>query len=502
MNEVIIQNEAYYQYLLRFEKKAKNMPGPQKTIQRRTISTALMVLQNMEGISFEQMSPSLYYLIQDLPTTKLARLYESQLELAKANEEKFVFGLHKFYNEAVHIIKKEDLYQPFFEFISATMGHRNTTEHGSVASRVNDAYSNLLIQQLEYMRVPKFDFSMVVGGRTTGGELIMVKDRHPNSDAPTDELTSLAQSGAITSNEELEKAIRMLYEKHGIHGIKSCKDVEIMHMEDRAFSSQLATLLPYINEYTYDILPPQETSMRVSAFNLQRLWVKDACPAESDLKDMLRKRNRTLPSNGVRFEFSTAGNIMKGVYQSVLMREVFYDDQIVMLFRTETDIGTMSGYYIPATGYMAHPLSGIRGNTQIFETTRRLLLVLYASQVTRTGAGYLDPNVFGTFFGDDIAVGFGLDAGIAVTAYGRGGKLRRTDKTEEEVRKLGPRAGSDAYETEPKNIQGFIRKVGEGKTPSREARLLAESLGYDLALDETYVRPFVRNVLRLKRKDG
>ena len=36
---------------------------------------------------------------------------------------------------------------------------------------------------------------------------------------------------------------------------------------------------------------------------------------------------------------------------------------------------------------------------------------------------------------------------------------------------------------------------------SQEARELAESLGYDLEANETYVRPFIKQVFRLKEKD-
>ena len=34
-----------------------------------------------------------------------------------------------------------------------------------------------------------------------------------------------------------------------------------------------------------------------------------------------------------------------------------------------------------------------------------------------------------------------------------------------------------------------------------EARELAESLGYDLEANETYVRPFIKQIFRLKEKD-
>ena len=52
------------------------------------------------------------------------------------------------------------------------------------------------------------------------------------------------------------------------------------------------------------------------------------------------------------------------------------------------------------------------------------------------------------------------------------------------------------------SIQGYIRKLPAGHKASEEAKELAESLGYDLDSNETYVRPFIKQVFRLKEKEG
>lgn len=90
---------------------------------------------------------------------------------------------------------------------------------------------------------------------------------------------------------------------------------------------------------------------------------------------------------------------------------------------------------------------------------------------------------------------------MSISYYGRGGRLRNVYDGTEATGKGGyARKGDEAYEESPRAIQGFIRKVGEGRTPSREAVEYAEALGYSLAPDETYVRPFIRRVLRLRQK--
>ena len=56
------------------------------------------------------------------------------------------------------------------------------------------------------------------------------------------------------------------------------------------------------------------------------------------------------------------------------------------------------------------------------------------------------------------------------------------------------------YETAETSIQGYIRKLPAGQKASQEAKELAESLGYDLEPNETYVRPFIRQVFRMKER--
>lgn len=93
---------------------------------------------------------------------------------------------------------------------------------------------------------------------------------------------------------------------------------------------------------------------------------------------------------------------------------------------------------------------------------------------------------------------------IHIAPYGKGGKLLNMYRPEKNATVSSPdakRAGSDKYESEQKAIQGFIRRVGAGKTPSEEAVARAKALGYDLAPDETYVQPFMRRVLKLKKAD-
>lgn len=173
-----------------------------------------------------------------------------------------------------------------------------------------------------------------------------------------------------------------------------------------------------------------------------------------------------------------------------------------MLYRLDTSEGDLSGYYDTKTGFFFSIFLDSEDKV-IYGNIRRLILTLYACAVTRKGpellsqlsshVKYLSLDNKGVRKFDEVSINY----------YGRGGRLRNAYDGAEAAEKGGyTRKGDEAYEEAPRAIQGFIRKVGEGRTPSREAVEYAEALGYSLAPDETYVKPFIRRVLRLKQKDA
>ena len=84
---------------------------------------------------------------------------------------------------------------------------------------------------------------------------------------------------------------------------------------------------------------------------------------------------------------------------------------------------------------------------------------------------------------------------LSASCYSQGERLRNVyDRVPTTLNKENLEVGEAS-------IQGYIRKLPAGHKASEEARELAESLGYDLEANETYVRPFIKQVFRLKEKD-
>lgn len=175
-----------------------------------------------------------------------------------------------------------------------------------------------------------------------------------------------------------------------------------------------------------------------------------------------------------------------------------------MLYKVCTYFGDISGYYDTKDG-MFYSVLIDAPDFDLYNNFRSLVLYLYACMVCRDGAEMLKRAEENSLF--YYAAKEQADPEIAYLRYpvqqGRQVAQYVPPRAHESVSSpTGKRAGNDKYGSEEKAIQGFIRRVGAGKSPSPEAVARAEALGYELAPNETYVQPFIRRVLKLKKNLG
>lgn len=464
----------------KLNKKLDGKPQPMQILQKRTMNTALAVLENLDGIPFTKLSMSLYFYCQDLKMSEFTHQYENQLELAGANPEKFVFQLHKFFNEISIKIKKEDLYSEFFEFYYRCVRLRLEHENKSIEDRVIVAYLNLLTQNIEYLRPSKFDFSTIVAGRKTTGELMTARDIFPDLDLAGYDIAKDLSDGKLKGDPTL--AILKAYHKYG-YPIKNMDDLQIITNVDKIQTTTTTTLLPFINEYTYDILPQKPFTTKASAFDDISTTLDF-----KELKQLLTKRKKTLPSNGVTITFQD-----NPLFQKLLLKEIYFDNSIFLLYRLTTKEGDLSGFYDTKGKFFYTILVEYYENPTVAPTFASLILYLYGCY-TLNNTDFQLPKV---------STYFSIKDSPELKAEGilQGGKVKNVYDPNKEHSIGTARKGNEDYETETKSIQGFIRRVPEGKHPSEHAILLAESLGYDLTPNETYVQPFIKQVFKLKRKE-
>ena len=462
------------QWWRRIRKNGKGRPQAATILQLRTLSTAAEIIDWMDKIPFEKISMSLYFFCKDVGMAAFTRAYESQLELAAANPERFGSGLHKFYAEMARKIEKEDLYDLYFEFYYRCVKIRIRAMKGEVNDLVTTAYQNLLIQQLEYLRPDKYDLTRFVAGRKTTGELLLRKETFPNYDLPIYQVRCELEDGRRFAN--VEEHLYETFRKAGFDIWKEEDQIRVI-ARDKLHTTTCTTMLPFINEYTYDILP-QIVHNADCGFLRRIRGLRDL----SGLDQALKHRKRTLPTNGARVIFK--GNPF---LSEILFKEILYDNSIYMLYRIWTTDGDLSGFYETRDSFFYSVFFGSLDHEFLTSAIRDLVLFCYATLVI--GGEYRLADI-----GQYIAID-GCDA-LNAESYGQGGRLRNVYDAPEgtSLRREGE------YEAAEASIQGYIRRLPPGQKASSEAVELALSLGYELESNETYVRPFIRQVYRLKEK--
>ena len=165
-NLELISSKLRDKYRKRMDKKKAGKPNPVQIIMERTFGSAIAVLALIDQISWEKLTFEMYYICNDIEFKRFIRLFDSQLELAALDPEKFIFGLHKFYNDISRELKAEGKYYEFAQFIGAVM-QLQFEKKEQLNKNIVDAYISLILQTLEYLRKDKFDLDTYPYGVST-----------------------------------------------------------------------------------------------------------------------------------------------------------------------------------------------------------------------------------------------------------------------------------------------------------------------------------------------
>jgi hypothetical protein len=397
----------------------------------------------------------------------MTREYEKQIELAGANPERFVFQLHSFYNAISSKIRKGNLYAELTDFMGTylELAHKQSAD---VNKDVVDAYVNLLMQTMEYIRPDKFEFKQSVIGVTTDGQPICAPQLYHDWDLPGYEIEAGIESGRISRDEALNEMTRA-YEKYG-YALNTIEDVmghsEIQKLQDNT----IVALMPFINEFTYDIFPKRNYNTWKSP-----LIRMDTSIDMEDLLSSLKARKKTLPINGVRITFQDPSDEV----EELLLKEIVKNNIVFMLYRLSTNNGDVAGYFNTQTGFL-YSINLECNEPGTYHRTKKFLLYCYALCVT---------NRFDD--GRDKVFNVGMPVGLRL--FGIGGKLRAV--YDAVAPGITPRfRDTDDMESQTREINGYIRRLPSGQQASEAAVEMAKQMGYALESGETYVRPFSKEV--------
>lgn len=468
-------------YLPACARALRDRPKDMQVLMVESYSMAMQILGRLDGIPTHEIVASVYVFCKDEDYQFVSKQFEFCIESAALTPDKFVAGLHKWCNAMSSKLKKSsDNMKAFCSFANQYQKLMYTKTDVHVRKEVIASYMDLIHLLAIYMRPAKFDNNTALAGITTEGKPLSVNNPYGTSIMIPWEVNCAGMGIKGYQTEYFgEEIIHQIAAKWGFPQITTTKNVTALTRDYRFFQNIVNRLLPYINEYTYDILPKKFPSSNFKNLGVFRVHNLDM---DAMRKKLSSSRRRTLPVNGVQVHFEDPTEYIK----QLLLKEIVVDDEVIMLYKISIDeIGDVSGYYNTASDYLYSLSEEV--DSPIFKTLDALVLYCYATAVLDDET-YSDANIGEHFSHMNI---FHLKA----ESVGLGGKLKKTDGSEPHTER-----DLDKYDAKQKVINGFIRRLPEGQTASEEAAARAKKMGYHLQTNETYVAPFSKTIFYLKKK--
>ena len=435
---------------------------------KRTANSALAIIDKLRKFKPEDININLTV---DGYSNPIVSLYQDKLREARLNPLSFADGLYQFYMNTGRRIKTDHVEGLFLEIIAYVDEHREY--------EIFNAFMDLLMQQMEFLKSDTLDYNLLLAGFTTDGEPIEIQDPLPRIDFPIYKLSWLMQNNKpINASQYLIDEFR----KIGYPNFRTMEDYNFLRSQSASFNINIICMAGFINEYTADMLPKIPITSDVRRFIAPQ--PRDELSLENKLRSLLSRRHRTLPTNGIRVCFNGSS-----LYRFITIKEMFKYDDMYLLFKMESEIGDMSGRYNIRTAEYYTPLNRVKPKPEQFLCALRLaVLWAYASTVCDDEEIISTTSSYLALFDDTKASVQFLSLG---TKQKVAGEVKAT-------RELDP----EKYSSKEVPLNGYIRHLPEGQKASDRAKQLALALGFELNEGETYVQPFVRKSWVLASRSG
>lgn len=247
---------------------------------KRTANSAVAIVDKLRKFKPEDININLTV---DGYSNPIVSLYQDKLREARLNPLSFSDGLYQFYMNTGRRIKADHLEGLFLEIIAYVDVHREY--------EIFNAFMDLLMQQMEFLKSDTLDYNLLLAGFTTDGEPIEIQDPLPRIDFPIYKLSWLMQNNKPVNADQF---LISEFRKIGYPSFRTIEDYNFLRSQSASFNINIICMAGFINEYTADMLPKQPLTSDV------RKLVAPAPLEESTLEEKLRglltRRHRTLPA--------------------------------------------------------------------------------------------------------------------------------------------------------------------------------------------------------------
>ena len=153
----------------RIDKKYAN--DPSYVIRKRVVNTAGDIIRIVNDLSFSELATDVYLVCDEVGYQFFSSKYRNVVEFAKLHPDKLCEQLYKYLRDIARQIKKDNLMQDFFMFMSVfAEATRISTEHREIFL----AYMDLLSEQTEFLRPDFFNYNQLIAGITTDDEILTI----------------------------------------------------------------------------------------------------------------------------------------------------------------------------------------------------------------------------------------------------------------------------------------------------------------------------------------
>lgn len=415
-----------------------------KILKKNTKSTANVILENLENAKVEEVLIDLYIKTNDENSRELVKLYEKQIVLALMDKDKFKEQLYSFYVNTAKYIKKNNLYSDFLLFFHNVYKTKYFDFRGDYTN-LQIAYMSLLMEQFCYFT----DYKHRLVGVSTKGKPILIREPYLYLDYPI-----------IENPNTLEKNFA-LYRKLGFD-VKNMEDIFALTSNYRFISNTLALISCFIDENNQDILA-DEYAMLVRGLELPLVYYKN-----HDIHDLVMNRRRLLKQNKL------LATVDFGVVKQVEIVEKFINDELYLIIKyTLKDNTSFNAFYDILNDFFWLPFSENK-TMPVINMCRALEILIKELYLIKTADLPIENTHLDEFNYKFIEKEYTFNS---------------TDKKYNR---------SKEYINEVKHIEAFTRRLPNGAKASEQAIEEAKKFGINLNSDETFVKPFQKNVYKIR----
>lgn len=385
---------------------------------------------------------------------KIANRYEYLIALAKTNPEKYLKNRDRYMQSLARWILDQGLFDIWSELILVLDRYRNDN------SAIIDALFSELMETWNYFS--GYRGELIYGSNTNTKELYKINELYGDWDYPLMELQYKFEKGQMTKRKfnELKTKFFENEKNFEINNNENIVDINIINM------------IPLINQRTKQVFPKKFLPLANSVYftSLPTPWKQTEY-----YRDVLMSRSYMLDNKGVVCELKNAG-CYKSIY---IVEDLTKNNDVVMLYRLDTDDGSFMGYYIPNQRNFFSPHKYSSGSNSLHPAIENFVLGIYADLVCD-----LEKNtrrIYAIERVDDIDK---IDSFKETKVYYQALVKDEVEKQNKDKNRSG------GWKQTPHRRKHSPRKLREGQEASSEAIERAREYGIELKPGYTFVQPY------------